>query len=137
MAKRARHRCKTSGCPGLTLTRYCDGCASKRTGSIVEPKYRTDAALRERAAFYGSARWKRVRLMKIRRDPFCERCWLDGRRVAAVDVHHRIDRLIRPELSFQLMNLESLCKPCHGLITRIHRQDGLGSSRNDRQDPAR
>jgi 5-methylcytosine-specific restriction protein A len=63
--------------------------------------------------WYGLSVWKRLRLMKLHRNPICEKC----NRYAATDVHHRIDHKGDWRLFLTLENLESLCHSCHSRIT--------------------
>lgn len=66
---------------------------------------------------YHTARWQRVRTMKLRRNPMCEECERQGRTTEAVDVHHK--HAVRDGGDvFNLDNLEALCKACHGRETR-------------------
>ena len=76
-----------------------------------------DSAERERRAFYSGKRWRRVRALKLSRDPLCESCRAEGRVVAANTVHHRLERLDRPDLAYSLPKLASSCAACH---TRYH-----------------
>ena len=75
------------------------------------------AALRERRAFYKKADWRRCRALKLSQSPLCEACKAAGRITPANHVHHKIDRLERPDLTYDLANLESLCLPCHSRIS--------------------
>lgn len=78
-------------------------------------------------AFYADRRWRKVRAMKLRRDPLCSDPFgfhdQDGVLVPAKDVHHVKDRRTYPDLRFRLDNLESLCHACHSMVTR---QEGAG-----------
>jgi 5-methylcytosine-specific restriction protein A len=69
--------------------------------------------LRERQAFYNSARWKRLRRAHLNENPLCERCEAEGRLVTAIIAHHKIDRLERPDLALDDANLESVCASHH------------------------
>lgn len=60
-----------------------------------------------------TARWQRVRAMKLSRDPLCEPCKARGRLVAAAQVHHRESRRARPDLIYRVDNLQSVCHVCH------------------------
>lgn len=66
------------------------------------------------ARFYASMRWREVRAAKLRANPLCE-C---GCEWPAQEVHHKLDRKLRPDLAFALDNLQSLTKACHSRITR-------------------
>lgn len=97
--------CGYPGCPALTRHRYCPTHAPK-----VQAGYDRDRGADRQ--FYSRPRWRRLRAMKLRSNPICERC-----PAAANEVHHRIERKKRPDLAFVLSNLESLCKPCHSRET--------------------
>jgi 5-methylcytosine-specific restriction protein A len=59
--------------------------------------------------FLHSTTWRKVREMKLRRDPLCERHIAQGQTVAACLVHHAD----RDETNTADENLESLCVECH------------------------
>ena len=74
-----------------------------------------------------SRRWKGLRLEALRRDGFaCVTCGARGR----LEVDHIMPVRDRPDLGFDLANLQTLCGSCHARKTRI--EIGLG-----RDDPAR
>ena len=58
--------------------------------------------------FVSSKRWRRVRMMKLKRDPLCADCG-----EMATEVHHERGRRDAPEAAYLLDNLVSLCKRCH------------------------
>lgn len=71
-----------------------------------------------------SARWKELRIEKLKVNPVCEECAKHGISTLATEVHH-----IRPvesvvgvaameRLMFDRMNLQSLCHACHAEIHR-------------------
>jgi 5-methylcytosine-specific restriction endonuclease McrA len=64
-----------------------------------------------------SARWLRVRLEKLERDPLCQRHAHRGQIVRAVDVDHwrPLDQGGAP---YDDDNLVSLCRECHGEKTQ-------------------
>lgn len=68
---------------------------------------------RERAKFYSSKRWRAYRKAKLAKTPLCERCRARGIIRAANTVHHKVERLINPKLTFAWDNLESVCASCH------------------------
>ena len=62
-----------------------------------------------------SARWQKVRKLKLDQDPLCERCKREGRMATpGQQVHHIEPAALRPDLFFVLENLETVCHPCHG-----------------------
>ncbi|MBS0207527.1 MAG: HNH endonuclease [Planctomycetes bacterium] len=77
--------------------------------AIAPARVATTAERSEDKRFYASARWRRVRLIALARDPICVRCG----RAASEHVHHKQPRKDRPDLAFDLNNLEGVCQPCH------------------------
>lgn len=70
-----------------------------------------------RNKFYSSPEWKMMRRIKLTHEPFCEECLKDNRNTLANEVHHIIEVAEAPQHCLDLTNLQSLCKPCHSLIT--------------------
>jgi 5-methylcytosine-specific restriction protein A len=68
---------------------------------------------REAIRWYQTEPWPSTRRAKLQQDPLCEPCLAQGRTTAAQQVHHRIDRRVRPDLAYDLGNLESVCIKCH------------------------
>lgn len=69
-----------------------------------------------------SARWKKLRVEKLKANPVCEECAVHGVSTLATEVHH-----VQPvesvagtaameRLMFNWMNLQSLCHACHADI---------------------
>lgn len=87
--------------------------ATRPTFLDARPRVRTEDKA-ERDRFYGSKRWSRMRLYVLSIKPLCEACKRSDARI----VHHVIDRLERPDLAWDLENMQALCSPCH---TRLHK----------------
>lgn len=64
-------------------------------------------------ALLKSARWQKVRRLKLSRNPLCEDCEERGLVEPAEEVHHILPRREYPDLAFVMSNLRSLCRPCH------------------------
>lgn len=62
--------------------------------------------------FYQSRPWRRLREVKLQRDPLCEECLRRGRTIPATVVDH-ITPINKGEAPLDLSNLQSLCYPCH------------------------
>lgn len=71
-----------------------------------------------------SARWKKLRIEKLKANPVCEECAKHDVSTLATEVHH-----VRPvesvtgasameRMMFDWMNLQSLCHACHSEIHR-------------------
>jgi 5-methylcytosine-specific restriction protein A len=80
---------------------------------------------KDRAKIYNTARWRKLRDLKLAMNPLCEMCAEaeGGSRISiAEDVHHKIsfmsvdDPVKRKFLAFDFDNLQSLCKQCHQKI---------------------
>lgn len=68
------------------------------------------------AAVTRSRRWQGLRLQALRRDGFaCVQCGRRGR----LEVDHIEPVRSRPDLSYELGNLQALCPSCHARKTRI------------------
>lgn len=99
-------QCKEPGCPGLVTQykkKYCDNHKHQ------EIEHRHNVRVKEKLPFYNTQQWKRVRLIKLKRDPVCEICNNELARL----VHHIKDARNNPYLRYQLENLQSLCDSCH------------------------
>ena len=72
--------------------------------------YRPKANRNERHGI-GTYRWQQLRLKALARDNWqCQRC---STIEVAEHVHHIQSRHARPDLAFEIENLESLCAKCH------------------------
>lgn len=74
-------------------------------------------------AFYDSVAWKRFRHVQLSMHPLCERCASDGLIVQAEHVHHVEARKARPDMAYDLSNVQSLCVSCHMRLERMHASD--------------
>lgn len=86
------------------------------------PKRRNDVPTlrqREYQDIYQDKRWKKLRALKMRHNPLCERCVKKHKVTPTKEVHHIIpfDTGRNEEeielLAFDYDNLQSLCEPCH------------------------
>jgi len=75
---------------------------------------------KERAKFYSSVKWLKLRQLKLQNNPVCERC-LDYERVSfATQVHHQTPFIQgktdgeKWALFLDYDQLQSLCAKCHG-----------------------
>jgi 5-methylcytosine-specific restriction enzyme A len=65
---------------------------------------------------YDTARWKRFRLVQLRREPLCRLCAGQGLSAPALHVDH-VRPLADGGAPFDFDNVRSLCAACHGLVT--------------------
>lgn len=66
---------------------------------------------------YNTARWQRLRTLKLRTDPMCEACTTAGRIEVANTVDHRVPISAGGATFPALDGLASLCPSCHGAKT--------------------
>lgn len=99
--------CKAPGCGAAVA----EGAYCERHGGGA-----TFKGLSATRRGYG-ARWKRLRLQKLKLTPYCERCALLGATEEATEVHHI--RPLRAGGTHALSNLASLSTRCHRIITAI------------------
>lgn len=80
------------------------------------------SAAQERARkIRSSYRWIKCRRAVLARRPLCEGRWHGDREVAAVQVHHEIPLVERPDLAFTESNLYPLCTECHSYVEQQER----------------
>jgi len=111
MPRRPPRPCRNPACRAVCQGGYCGACAKKYRATDRRPS----AAKRG----YGRT-WRRLRLMKLRRDPICQ---AEGCTEPASEVDHpRAVRRPEEVLQVTLLELRSLCKACHSKKTA--REDG-------------
>lgn len=91
------------------------------TGRTHTP--RRDADQRTRKRFYDSKQWQDTRKAKLRRDPFCQCCAVDGIVTEAKHVDHW-QSLSQGGHRTADENLVSVCVPCHSRKTMAERSGG-------------
>lgn len=96
------------GCPALTAARYCQ--AHERQ---IEANRRERKGTRSERGY--DYQWQQVRLMVLRREPWCRRCKARGIWTIATLVDHIIPLPEGPRLLLE--NLQPLCDPCHKVKT--------------------
>jgi 5-methylcytosine-specific restriction protein A len=85
----------------------------KARDAEYEARRRRDPALADAQRIRSSARWRKVRALKLARDPLCEDCKARGVLKTATQVHHLEGLAQRPDLAFVFENLRSICSTCH------------------------
>lgn len=91
---------------------------------------RLTARKRARDAIYKDPRWARARRAAIARDGGCVLCGVGY----TLTVHHRVPVLDDPALVFDLDNLVTLCRRCHGRVDggRANVKRNVSDARADR-----
>lgn len=82
---------------------------------------RTETDIRKlRQKAYQNTAWRKERDNFLREHPLCEKCLEKGKITPAQDVHHKKSPFKNGEINWNLLydvnNLMSLCKECHGNI---------------------
>ena len=119
MPYKAPRPCAQPGCPNLVRgkERYCEAHAAQHQAEYEAG--RGSAAQRG----YGR-RWRKIRLIYLRRHPLCEDPFnihaQHSETVPATEVDHKVP--LRQGGSYRVDNLQALCKSCHSRKTA--REDG-------------
>ena len=100
-----RRACRNLVGRGVRCCPECEPHLKSQQRAYDTARDKTD----ERQFLHGPI-WKKIRLLKLSKDPLCERHLAQGRDEAATLVHHKDGN----ELHNEEENLESLCVPCHG-----------------------
>lgn len=107
MPKSPKKPCTTAGCKSFAeIGGKCVPCKEK-----IDREYELSRKPSNKRGY--DYYWRKVRDVKLNRNPLCERCLLEGREVPADLVHHKKSVESAPELRLTLGNLESLCTGCH------------------------
>ena len=109
MPRRAARPCRTRTCPGLAGPGgYCATCQKER--------YRLQNARRPSSAARGYGhRWRRLRRMYLRANPYCVACKRQGRIELATEMDHIIPKAQGG--GDMEDNLQAMCKSCHSRKT--------------------
>lgn len=71
---------------------------------------------------YNSSKWKRLRELKIQKNPICELCQTIDKITHAAEIDHWIEIQETKQLTWDLENLVSLCAACHRQKTGMVKQ---------------
>jgi len=134
MPLRAFKPCGKVGCQALVRgTRYCERHQTDNETIQQRREYDRQRNKEEHRAIYKSARWGRLRMMKLRESSFCELEDLcvkrTGHPAVATVVDHIKSTTEFPELAYDWDNLRSACKACHD--SRTAREQGFARSRSN------
>ncbi len=88
-----------------------------------------DPALAFAARVYRSKRWQNLRALQLSREPLCEDCRRHGVVERATQVDHVLGLVLRPDLAYDLANLQSLCTACHARKSAAERRARRGIRR--------
>jgi 5-methylcytosine-specific restriction endonuclease McrA len=127
--------CKFPGCREvLRVAGYCEQHAKghkdgqKLHASLYDQWRRKGKVdLRQAQQVRSSAKWKKVRWLKITMNPLCEDPHgfhaRKGTTETATQVHHIISAGSRPDLAFDAENLMSVCASCHARLEALIRRE--------------
>ena len=110
MPYKPKQYCKNPGCNQLVESGYCE----KHKQPISEYDSKRNAV---NAKTYDTT-WRRLRRLKLSRNPLCEICLFKEIIEVATEVDHIIPVSQQPELRLVYENLQSACTPCHSKKTR-------------------
>lgn len=78
---------------------------------------RQDAEQAEVDRLRSTTQWRRVRAMVLKAEPLCRDCAARGLTTPGAQVDHIAPLTDRPDLAYDLTNLQPLCAPCHNRKT--------------------
>ena len=108
MPKKPLKPCSKPGCSELVQSGRCE----KHSKEYKKEKWKETDKNRPPSSQRGyDSRWRKVRRMKLARQPLCEECNRNGLVKQAQEVHHKMP--IAQGGSNRIDNLESLCRSCH------------------------
>ena len=111
MAMKPQRPCRHPGCKTLTREGYCPSHKPKRTSDRSEES-------KGWHWMYSTPEWRDdLRPAQLLREPFCEECSKQGKRVRATDVDHKVDHKGSWAVFTDRSNLQSLCHGCHSRKT--------------------
>jgi 5-methylcytosine-specific restriction protein A len=119
MPTAALRPCKQFGCTGLVKrgVGYCPKHEQNNSTLRQRREYDRQRNQQYHRQVYKSARWAKLRMMKLRQDPFCEIADLCVKRTGHPGVATVVDHIEgtaeRPDLAYDMDNLRSSCKACH------------------------
>lgn len=139
MALAAKRPCAQFGCRELVPhgVKHCTKHSKDNSALNARRAYDRDRDSQDHRRIYGLAVWSKLRMMKLRQDPYCELADLcvkrTGRPAAASVVDHIKSVQERPDLSLDMDNLRSCCKPCHDKRTAT--EQGFAQTKTDPEPP--
>lgn len=111
---KALRPCNYFGCAELIREgRYCEKHA-KQTQRQMDDRRGSSAA----RGYNGQ--WQRVRMLHLKRQPLCQRCYQQGI-IRPADLVHHIQSISKGGARLDTSNLMSCCTACHDAI---HREQG-------------
>lgn len=107
MARSLPGPCNYPGCPNITFEPYCEDHSHVR----AEKQKRYDSKRPGSSARGYGSKWRKLRDMHLRREPFCRMCRAEGRRTPATMVDHIKPLSQGGDNNWE--NLQALCHSCH------------------------
>ena len=111
---RLKKPCAYDFCENLVTagTTYCEkhqGVVKKKRDQLYD-RYERDEKSKK---FYNSLAWKKLRKIKISKEPLCEICEEEDRLRPATEVDHIVPIKVDWSRRLDEKNLQSLCHRCH------------------------
>lgn len=108
MPHKPKRPCNAVGCNVLTSTGYCEDHKPVNT----HDNYRKSST--KRGYDY---KWRKYRIIFLRRNPVCVTCRTNGYTVPATEVDHIVPHRGDKRLFWDPNNHQGLCKSCHSKKT--------------------
>src|ERR1700684_4342834 len=125
----AKKPCSKFGCRYFQTqdSRYCEEHKTDNPEIRQRREYDRQRNQEEHRQIYKSARWAKLRRMKIQANPCCELedvcVRKHGHAMPSTVVDHIEGTKERPDLAYTWENLRAACKPCHD--ARTAREQGF------------
>jgi 5-methylcytosine-specific restriction protein A len=116
-------QCRQTGCAAIVQSpaHYCEAHTCANSVTRFKREYDLSRQHLSHRRIYNSLRWKQLRMMKLRENPFCEMEDVCVRRTGhpapSTDVHHIEGVVEHPELVYTWENLQAACHECHSAHT--------------------
>jgi 5-methylcytosine-specific restriction protein A len=112
---RAMKFCGWPGCNKLTQERFCDTHQAEHDLQLQQADRNYNRQRGSAKSRGYDSQWEKVRALKLRLNPLCEKCESLCMIVPADMVHH-IKAIKDGGAKYDLNNLKSLCNACHEVI---------------------
>ena len=114
MPYKPKRPCRVKRCPNLTDNNsgYCEQHEQQELYKDNK-SYNETRVDKEHSKFYSTARWRKLRALKLRQDPLCKDCKGNNITTLADMVHHDEEIKEGGQLLPPLEELTSLCWGCH------------------------
>ncbi|MBC8579147.1 HNH endonuclease [Lachnospiraceae bacterium NSJ-12] len=97
------------------IKKYCSCGKIIRLNEICSCKNYTRKIDKDKSRFYSSYAWKKLRNMRVKEQPYCERCWSLHKLIVTdcLQGHHILSYKHYNHLKLDYLNVAVLCRTCN------------------------